>query len=213
MIIFEAEDFIKAGFALGAGIVLGLEREMKDKAAGIKTITIICLGACLFAILSERIGGPNNATALAAYIVSGVGFIGAGTIFKEGASISGLTTAGIIWLSAAVGTSIGFAQYSLAIIYIITSLILIISVWWFEKYFTPIRQKKKFRFVLTVKNHEALKESLHAIRAMNMNVEVKTLKKNNDLLTATCESIVDISKIELFTEWTLNNPEVLEVQV
>jgi putative Mg2+ transporter-C (MgtC) family protein len=213
MIVFENEDILKAGFALAAGIILGLEREIKDKAAGIKTITIICLGACLFSILSERLGAPGNATTLAAYIVSGVGFIGAGTIFKEGPTISGLTTAGIIWLSAAVGTAIGFAQYATAIIFILASLVVIVSVWLFEKYFTPIRQKKKYRFVFTVASMETMNEVVQQLREQQINIEIRSLKKQNGQLSVTCDTIMDISKIDQFAQWALASSHVSELQV
>ena len=69
---WEIWDVYKALFAIAAGIILGLEREMKDKVAGLKTITIICLGAALFGILSYKIGGESNPTQIAAYVVSGV---------------------------------------------------------------------------------------------------------------------------------------------
>ena len=71
---WEILDVYKALFAIVAGIILGLERELKDKVAGLKTITIICLGATLFGILSYKVGGTNNPTHIAAYVVSGVGF-------------------------------------------------------------------------------------------------------------------------------------------
>ena len=104
-------DLYKALLALAAGIILGSEREFKDKAAGLKTITVICLGSALFAIISYKVGlADNETTRIASYIVSGVGFIGAGVIFKDGANVSGLTTAGIIWVAAAVGTAIGFGE-------------------------------------------------------------------------------------------------------
>lgn len=213
MIVFDNEDILKSGFALIAGIILGLEREMKDKAAGIKTITIICLGACLFAILSQRIGGPGNATALAAYIVSGVGFIGAGTIFKEGGSISGLTTAGIIWLSAAVGTSIGFAQYSAAIIFIIASLVTIISVWSFEKYFTRIRQKKKYRFVITLNSPGQLPVLEQELAGNNIRIEIKSVKKNDAQTAVTCETIMDVDKVDWLIKWSLETGWITEFHV
>jgi putative Mg2+ transporter-C (MgtC) family protein len=102
---WEFIDVVKTLFSLVAGMLLGLERELKDKAAGLKTISIICLGATLFSTISFKVGGMED-TRIASYIVSGVGFIGAGVIFKDGLNVSGLTTAGIIWMAAAIGTSI-----------------------------------------------------------------------------------------------------------
>jgi putative Mg2+ transporter-C (MgtC) family protein len=141
--ILEIEDIYKALFSIGAGIILGLERELKDKQAGLKTISIICLGATLFSLISKKIGGDANAGQIAAYIVSGVGFIGAGAIFKDGSTISGLTTAGIIWLAAAVGTSIGFGEYYMAIIFLLGSFITVILVPFIAVYFTTKKESKQ----------------------------------------------------------------------
>src|SRR5690554_8126742 len=97
---WETMDTLKAIGALTAGVILGFERELKDKAAGLRTITLICMGSALFTILSYKMGmgTTEDATRIASYVVSGVGFLGAGVIFKDTFSISGLTTASIIWV-------------------------------------------------------------------------------------------------------------------
>ena len=110
------EDFIvKVFLALVLGGIMGLEREYNDKPAGYATNSIICLGAALFTMLSlymaEMGGDPGR---IAAQIVSGVGFLGAGAILREGNKISGLTTAAAVWLVAAIGMAVGFGQYILA---------------------------------------------------------------------------------------------------
>ncbi len=110
------EDLIvKVVLALVLGGVMGLERQYNDKPAGYATNSIICVGAALFTILSlymaELGGDPGR---IAAQIVSGVGFLGAGAILREGNKISGLTTAAAVWLVAAIGMAVGFGQYLLA---------------------------------------------------------------------------------------------------
>lgn len=124
---WETMDTLKAMGALLAGGILGFERELKDKAAGLRTITLICLGSTLFTILSYKMGmgETEDATRIASYIISGVGFLGAGVIFKDAFSISGLTTASIIWIAAAIGMSIGFGQFSIALNFLICSLVII----------------------------------------------------------------------------------------
>ena len=106
---------VKIILALILGGVMGLERQYNDKPAGYATNSIICVGAALFTILSlymaELGGDPGR---IAAQIVSGVGFLGAGAILREGNKISGLTTAAAVWLVAAVGMAVGFGQYLLA---------------------------------------------------------------------------------------------------
>ncbi|HLW42408.1 MAG TPA: MgtC/SapB family protein [Flavobacterium sp.] len=124
---WETMDTLKAIGALTAGVILGFERELKDKAAGLRTITLICMGSALFTILSYKMGmgTTEDATRIASYVVSGVGFLGAGVIFKDTFSISGLTTASIIWVAAAIGMSIGFGQFSIAFNFLVCSLIII----------------------------------------------------------------------------------------
>lgn len=106
------EIFIKIFLALVLGGVLGLERQYHDKPAGFATNCLICLGAMLFTVLSEYMslqgGDPGR---IAAQIVTGVGFIGAGSILRDGNKISGLTTAAGVWLVAAIGMAVGFGQY------------------------------------------------------------------------------------------------------
>ena len=158
---WELLDVYKALLAVAAGVILGLEREMKDKVAGLKTITIICLGAALFAILSYKIGGGTNPTHIAAYVVSGVGFIGAGAIFKDGFSISGLTTAGIIWLAAAVGLAIGFGEFYLAATFMASSLLIIFITPFINKIFRSKKMSRQLQLVIE-RNDIDMKAGIYA---------------------------------------------------
>ena len=90
------------------GGAVGLERETRGKAAGLRTNILICVGATLFTILSIHMAGPNGDPArIAAQIVTGVGFLGAGTILHDRGAITGLTSAATIWLVAAIGVALG----------------------------------------------------------------------------------------------------------
>lgn len=106
---------IKIFLAIVLGGALGMERQYHDKPAGYATNCLICVGAMLFTILSEYMGafGADPAR-IAAQVVTGVGFIGAGSILRDGNKISGLTTAAGVWLVAAIGMAIGYGQYILA---------------------------------------------------------------------------------------------------
>jgi putative Mg2+ transporter-C (MgtC) family protein len=97
--------------ALWGGIV-GLEREYRSKSAGFRTMIMISTGACFFTIMSKVIGYPNNPDRIASNIVTGIGFLGAGVIFRGGENrVSGITTAATIWTVAAVGMGIGAQHY------------------------------------------------------------------------------------------------------
>jgi len=105
--------FMRILVALIFGGIIGLERQYHDKPAGFATNTLICVGSAVFALLSilsaHYLGG--DPARIAAQIVAGVGFLGAGSILREGNKVSGLTTAAGIWLVAAVGMAVGYGQY------------------------------------------------------------------------------------------------------
>lgn len=106
------DNFIAMLLALILGFAIGYEREHKGKSIGIRTCTLICLGSTLFT-LTNMVGGEP--TRVAAQIVSGIGFLGAGLIFKEGDTIKGLTTAATVWTTGAIGCLIGLGMYLEAI--------------------------------------------------------------------------------------------------
>jgi putative Mg2+ transporter-C (MgtC) family protein len=109
--IFQVEDVIKILLAIVLGGLIGGEREARDKSAGFRTIILICLGATLFTILSHNITNGNDPARIAANIVTGIGFLGAGAILRDGNQITGLTTAATIWLAASVGMAVGAGEY------------------------------------------------------------------------------------------------------
>lgn len=87
------------------GFVIGIERQYRRKIAGVRTITLVAIGSFLFVSISRLTSG-NDITRIAAQVVSGIGFLGAGVILRDGANVKGLTTAATLWCSAAVGTLI-----------------------------------------------------------------------------------------------------------
>jgi len=112
--------------AAGLGAAVGVEREVREREAGIRTHLLVSLGSCLFTIVSAYgfheflVGGTNivraDPTRIAAQIVTGIGFLGAGAIIRQGLSVRGLTTAATLWLVAAIGMAVGAGYYSAALI-------------------------------------------------------------------------------------------------
>lgn len=98
-------------FVIGSAI--GIEREYRSKAAGLRTMIVICLGSTIFTEISMSIGG-SSPDRIASNIITGIGFLGAGVIFKDGLTISGITTATTIWISAALGMAVGAGEYFIA---------------------------------------------------------------------------------------------------
>lgn len=120
---FEISFLIKVGISIIFGFLIGAERESRKKDAGISTNTFVISGAMLFTVLSISVD-PTSTSRIAAQIVSGIGFLGAGLILKEGSNVKNLTTAASIWFSGAIGMAIGFGFYSIAILSGIASLII-----------------------------------------------------------------------------------------
>ena len=113
---FILEDGLKLVLAVMIGGVIGAEREMRDKAAGIRTMVLICAGAALFTIFSQRFSGDvTDASRVASNVVTGVGFLGAGVILRDRGRVLGLTTAATVWIAAALGMGIGAGQYAITL--------------------------------------------------------------------------------------------------
>jgi len=102
--------------AAGLGAAIGIEREIRQKPAGLRTNILIALGSALFTMLSIDIGGVGSTPdRIAAQVVTGVGFLGGGAILRSGRNIHGMTTAATIWVNAAVGVAAGAGYFAMAI--------------------------------------------------------------------------------------------------
>lgn len=115
----EPNAYMLAGRVLIAAILgaaLGFEREWRGKEAGLRTNTLIALGAALFTAMSVELGaGSGDPARIAAQVVTGVGFLGAGAILHQGGTVQGLTTAAMIWVNASIGVAAGAGHVRLAV--------------------------------------------------------------------------------------------------
>jgi putative Mg2+ transporter-C (MgtC) family protein len=111
---YDLETTIQLLMSFFIGAIIGAEREYRTKTAGLRTMIMICLGSTLFTELSVTLG-VNSPDRIASNIVTGIGFLGAGVIFKDGLSISGITTATTIWITAALGMAVGAGEYYIAV--------------------------------------------------------------------------------------------------
>ena len=133
-------DLLSIILATVFGTVIGIEREFHGKAAGLRTNILICLGAAVFTLISERMsaGADSSVTRIAAQIVTGVGFLGAGTIIQDRGGVHGLTTAATIWLVASIGMACGAHLYKLALT---TTLIAILVLIGFARVARPLEHQ------------------------------------------------------------------------
>lgn len=130
--------------ALIAGVVIGFERQWHHKSAGLRTNTLVSIGAALYVVLSfELTHEQGDVTRIIGQIVTGMGFLGAGIIFREGASIHGLTTAATVWCSSAVGCFAGAGYYletAIATLTIVTINILLVPI---DKWLSTRKNEKQ----------------------------------------------------------------------
>jgi|SRR6186713_1234121 len=153
-------DFIwKLVLAVVVGGMLGAEREYRSKSAGFRTLTLICLGAAFFTILSELIGFRGAPERIASNVVVGIGFVGAGVIFKGESSyskVSGITTAAMIWVTAALGMGIGAGYELISFAAAILVLGVLFTFNLLEGWIDRINQYRYYRIVCDFEN-----ETLH----------------------------------------------------
>ena len=127
MIDVNVEFLIRLLIAASLGGLIGFEREKKDRPAGLRTNMLVCLGSCLFTIVSVT-GFSVDPARVAAGIVSGIGFLGAGSIIARGGQILGITTAATLWVVAGIGLVVGIGEYVIAIVStVLVYLILIVK--------------------------------------------------------------------------------------
>lgn len=118
---------VKLSASLLAGLIIGAEREYRNKSAGLRTIILITLGSTIFTIISLQSSHETEVGRIASNIVTGIGFLGAGAIMRDGFTVSGLTTASTIWVTAAIGMAIGVGQMEMAIYSLVLVMIVLVA--------------------------------------------------------------------------------------
>lgn len=184
MFTFVPEDLIKLLLAILVGGVIGMEREVHSKAAGLRTITLICFGATLFTLLSSRFGGNDR---VAANIVTGIGFLGAGAILFSEGKVKGLTTASSIWVAAALGMAIGLGQYILAGVGTVLVVIILAFFARFDRLVDRFGRETRSYEVLCSDRPEKLDELDALFGAMRLRIRSRRRMKQNGALLALWE--------------------------
>jgi putative Mg2+ transporter-C (MgtC) family protein len=136
---------IKVMLAILVGGTIGIERELRIKSAGFRTLMLICLGATLFTIFSQFIGAHTSPDRIASNVVVGIGFIGAGVIYKQSNRINGITTAASIWAAAALGVGIGCGAYGLSILGCVIVVAILFLFSFFDDVIDRMNQLREYR--------------------------------------------------------------------
>lgn len=196
---------VKLGLALLIGTVVGAEREYKNKSAGLRTLILICLGSTLFTMISGSLGAESETGRIASNIVTGIGFLGAGAIMREGLTVSGLTTASSIWVTAALGMAVGAGEYYLSIF----GTIIVIAVLTLFGYVQPLleRYRKAIELHITLSGDDELLLEQEMSRFNLRFAKIRTVKKNGDSVFH-YEVSGPKSELQLFLQTLNKNPAV-----
>jgi putative Mg2+ transporter-C (MgtC) family protein len=176
------EIIFKLALACILGALIGLERESLNRPAGLRTYTLVCVGSTLAMIVSIDIYMQYYQTVnadpgrIAAQVVSGIGFLGAGTIMREGASVRGLTTAAGLWVVACIGLAVGAGLYIPAVATTILILFVLIYFIRFEQFFTGMREYKGL--VIVVEDRPGQVGNIGSILG-DMGVLIKNIQLNH----------------------------------
>ena len=139
-----SQFWIAIGVAVLCGGVVGFERQMRGKAAGIRTNILICLGTTIFVKLSTLFGGQNtDPTRVLGQVVTGIGFLGAGVILSRGGRVKGVTSAAVIWTLAGIGAMIGFGLFVPAIALAVITVGILTVIEYLELSFRRLRREER----------------------------------------------------------------------
>jgi len=204
---YFSEDTLKILLSVMAGALIGIEREYRSKAAGFRTMTLICIGSCIFTLVSIKLGGVNNADRIAANIITGIGFLGAGVVFKDGFSVIGLTTATAIWVTASLGMAIGMGAYKMTAEGLLLVLLILSAFEYIQNFIDRLHQKKTYKIVFdkTIMKTGSIEKEL-----LNYKLDftkIKETKTFNDLVCS-YEIYGSSSKFERFNAYLLNSPDI-----
>jgi putative Mg2+ transporter-C (MgtC) family protein len=207
----EEQDLNKLIISAVIGACIGLEREYKNKNAGFKTMVMICIGSTLFTIFSYKLGSPESHDRIAANIITGIGFIGAGAIFKDKDNmISGLTTATLIWIIAALGVGVGSGEFLFSILSAILVLSFLFAIPYVEKLIHKTHEVRNFKIWFNdVSDFDKIEQKTHSQKLNLYNVKHT---KQNGMLVYSFSIGGNQHTLDAFTQLLLKDDEIKNLE-
>jgi len=203
----ESEDLISMLMSILCGGMIGFEREYRNKSAGFRTIVLITLGSTIFSIVSRHGTGADDR--ISANIITGIGFIGAGVIFKDQFSVWGLTTAAVIWTSAAIGMTTGIGYHALAFIFTIITLVILLMVSKIERLIGQMQQQKILTVTFRNADFGQIKALESKLNAIEISLEQFQVTKDEDRLTVLWQISAKKEYLMKLNEVLATTPEII----
>ena len=210
--IINPDDFYRLAMALFVGGIIGAERERHKKAVGLRTLILISMGSALFTILSYRIGlyNSNEPGRIAANIVSGIGFLGAGVILEERGRVTGLTTAATIWLTAALGMAAGAGEYILSAGAGLMSIIVLMLFSRFEEYLEISTEIRTYQITTKV-SWDKYKELKSLFKEYHLPIQNYKQEKQGDDMVCTFKVYGPTKRHDKFVQKLLGDKQIKEL--
>lgn len=205
--IFSPEETFQLLLSLLIGGMIGVEREYSSKAAGFRTMILISIGSTLFTIVSKKLGAPGNEDRIAANIITGIGFIGAGVVFKDGFSITGLTTAASIWVTAALGMVIGAGSYILAGEGAVLAIVVLLLFEYIQNMIDRLHQRRTYKITFH-KDNLRIPEIKAWLDQAGLKYMQRTETRSNEEIRITMDVVGSRQKIETFNAFLLDSDVV-----
>lgn len=200
-------DLISILVALLCGGIIGLEREYRNKSAGFRTILLITLGSTIFTIVSHHGVGADDR--ISANIITGIGFIGAGVIFKDQFSVRGLTTAAVIWTSAAIGMTTGIGYHSLAMVFTAITLGILLMMSRVEHFISKLQRQKRLNVTFRDADFRQIEALEKKLTSADLKIERLQVSKDRDTLTVVWEISGKKRFLLKLSETMANMPEII----
>ncbi len=181
----SSADLVSMLVALLCGGIIGFEREYRNKSAGFRTILLITLGSTIFTIVSRHGAGADDR--ISANIITGIGFIGAGVIFKDQFSVRGLTTAAVIWTSAAIGMTTGIGYHSLAFLFTLITLGILLMMSRVEHFIGKLQRQKRISVTFRDAAFSQISELEARLTSHELKIERLRVSKDKGSLTVVWE--------------------------
>ncbi len=205
------ENLVKILLAVVVGGVIGAEREYQDKAAGFRTIILITLGSALFTIFSVTMDPGFTRSRVAANIVTGIGFLGAGAIVREGGKIGGLTTAATIWLSAALGMGIGAGDVYISLTATVITLLVLLVFPRIEARIDRVREARSYRIVIGTSGFKKIDKVENTIKECSLRVLEHHQSKSESEIISVWKTIGSPINQEKFVQLMLKDKDIKEL--
>ncbi|PTS93897.1 magnesium transporter MgtC [Pedobacter sp. HMWF019] len=203
----ELEDMIAMMVSIICGGAIGFEREYKNKSAGFRTIILISLGSTIFTIVSRHGAGADDR--ISANIITGIGFIGAGVIFKDKISVRGLTTAAVIWTSAAIGMTTGIGYHALALCLTVITLGVLLMVTKVEQMIARLQKERLLNVTFRDPDFNQIERLESMLNTKGLSVERVEITKENDHLIVVFKVSGQKKYLVIMSETLATLPEII----